>query len=311
MPVLPSALFRAKAREMLRGRWQTALLIALAVNLPGLLVQAVSAFSGVDPLSRVQNLVILAAREGRMTERYLITGMQKILSETGVRLSLGASLLAWLITPCLALGMTWWLISRLRGGEEGFSAVFSRLRVAHKAVGLHVMKALILLAWMIPGIIVMTLSMLPSMNAAPASLAYSAVSGYVFLSYAGMLLMAVLGIQAALRLAMAEKILADHPEKKVFACLRESRKLMNRRKGQLFSLELSFIFWYLGEMLVASMLATMGSGILSLMFQMLMSLFLSVYMEGSVCVFYEAVRKLPAASADTPVPDPPEDEALN
>ena len=50
MPVLPSALFRAKAREMLRGRWQTALLIALAVNLPGLLVQAVSAFSGVDPL---------------------------------------------------------------------------------------------------------------------------------------------------------------------------------------------------------------------------------------------------------------------
>lgn len=47
------------------------------------------------------------------------------------------------------------------------------------------------------------------------------------------------------------------------------------------------------------------------MFQMLASLFLSVYMECAVCAFYEAVRKLPPASSDTPVPDPPEEEALN
>lgn len=39
--------------------------------------------------------------------------------------------------------------------------------------------------------------------------------------------------------------------------------MMTRRKGQLFSLELSFLLWYLAEMLVASMLAAMGSGVLS------------------------------------------------
>ena len=39
----PSAYFRAKARAALKGHWQTALLIALVVNLPSLLMQAISA----------------------------------------------------------------------------------------------------------------------------------------------------------------------------------------------------------------------------------------------------------------------------
>ena len=86
---------------------------------------------------------------------------------------------------------------------------------------------------------------------------------------------------------------------------------LQNRKGMLFSLELSFLFWYLGEMIVASLLAGMGGGIPSLMFQMLAGLFISVYMEGSVCAFCEAIRKLPAASADTPTPGPDEEEPLN
>jgi uncharacterized membrane protein len=117
------------------------------------------------------------------------------------------------------------------------------------------------------------------------------MTGVTALSWAGMIAMAVPAVMAALRYALADILLADEPGKAVTACIRESKQMMNRRKGMLFSLELSFIFWYLGEMLVSSFLAGLGSGVLSLMFQMLAGLFLSVYMEASVCAFSEAVRK--------------------
>lgn len=101
--------------------------------------------------------------------------------------------------------MVWWLIARLRGGEDGFTAVFSRLRVAHKAIGMHLLQGLIILVWMIPGMIVMGLSMLPVMRAESADAAMSAMNGTLFLLYAGLILMAVLGIQAALRSPWARR----------------------------------------------------------------------------------------------------------
>ena len=51
---IPSGLFRIKARAALKGHWQTALLIALIVNLPILLMQAISAYTGNDAITRLQ-----------------------------------------------------------------------------------------------------------------------------------------------------------------------------------------------------------------------------------------------------------------
>ena len=79
----PSSLFKAKARQVLRNHWQTALLIALIVNLPSLLVQAVSSFSGTDPVERAEALLIVASRDGLMTQQYLTDQLQAILQDTG------------------------------------------------------------------------------------------------------------------------------------------------------------------------------------------------------------------------------------
>ena len=306
----PSALFKAKARQVLRNHWQTALLIALAVNLPSLLVQAVSSFAGTDPLMRLESLMVAAARDGQLTQQYLADSLQALLQDSGVVISLCCMVLAWLVTPCLALGMTRWLLMRLRGEEGPFGTVFSRLNVSHKAIGLRLLITLKVILWMLPGAALLfggawVLAGTVSGNAS------SAMTGVTALSWAGMIAMAVPAVMAALRYALADILLADEPGKAVTACIRESKQMMNRRKGMLFSLELSFIFWYLGEMLVSSFLAGLGSGVLSLMFQMLAGLFLSVYMEASVCAFSEAVRKLPVASADTPTPGPEEEEPLN
>lgn len=59
------------------------------------------------------------------------------------------------------------------------------------------------------------------------------------------LLLIVPGIIAAYRYSQAIYILLDHPEKSVPECIRESKELMNGRKGELFSLDLSLIGWAL------------------------------------------------------------------
>ena len=56
--MLFSAAFKAKARAALAQHWQTALLIALIVNLPSLLVQGLAAYTNTDLMTRVENLIL-------------------------------------------------------------------------------------------------------------------------------------------------------------------------------------------------------------------------------------------------------------
>ena len=62
----PSVVFRMKARAALKGHWQTALLVALIVNLPTLLMQGFSAYTGNDLITRLQD-----TKDKRKTLLYL------------------------------------------------------------------------------------------------------------------------------------------------------------------------------------------------------------------------------------------------
>ena len=260
-------------------------------------MQGISAFTGNDLATRVETLVISAARDGVMTDRYLTSGLREILSDPGVLTMIGLSVLAWLVIPCLELGMNHWLLLRVRGKDGPVGTVLSRLSVAHKAIGLRLLTALKVLLWMLPGAALFALAFLPLWRANPADAAAvsSALSFTTVLTWTALAAMVVPGVMAALRYALADILLADEPERKVTACIRESKVLMAGRKGQLFSLELSFLFWYLAEMLLSSLLAGLGGSILALMFQMLASLALSVYLQAAVVVFAEAVRRGPAS----------------
>lgn len=59
------------------------------------------------------------------------------------------------------------------------------------------------------------------------------------------LLLVVPGIIAAYRYRMALYIMLDHPEYSAMACIRESKSMMDGRKGELFVLDLSFLGWQL------------------------------------------------------------------
>ena len=307
--MITSALFKAKARAVLQNHWQTALLIALIVNLPTLLVQGIGAFTHNDLLTRVEDLMLDAAYSTAAMES-LPASVRALFSETGILIVLGLNVLAWLITPVLSLGMNHWTLDRIRGEEEPVTTVFSRLRIFLKGIGLRLWIALNILLWMLPGITATVLAMLPLMNADPtdAQAVSSAMNTSSLLIWFGMTLMVVLGVIGYLRFAMADFILADEPEERVLSCARRSKMLMKGRSGALAMLLLSFLMWYLLIIFVTSIIAGIAGDIIALVIQMLGSLFLSVYMLTSQGVFYEALRM----TKDAPLqPQSPEDAGIS
>lgn len=288
----PSGFFKARAREALKGHWQTALLIALIVNLPGLLAQGISVFTGNDPADRLQSVMIVASRDGTLTQGLLMNEITSYLQSSGFWLAVGLNAAAWLVTPCLALGMYRWLMDRLRKAPatDAVSGAFCRVRLFFKAIGLQLLVILKILLWMLPGFCLFVGLIFSLYQAQTAVAVDSAMRTMNYLTLPVILVMAVPGAIAALRFAMAEFILADEPETKITECVRRSKEQMRELKRMLFMLLVSFLLWYLMQLLVASYLSGMGAGILSLLFQMLTGLALSVYMSGSEAAFYLETR---------------------
>lgn len=306
--MLFSSVFKAKARAVLQQHWQTALLIALIVNLPSLLVQGIGAFTHSDPMLRLENLLMEASRSSAALNAFP-ESVRAMLSETGVLVISGLSVLAWLVTPALSLGMNHWTLDRIRGEEEPVSTVLSRLGIFLKGIGLRIMTALRVLLWMLPGVAVFVLAMIPlwRADASSAQSVLSAANTSMMLMYFALLAMLVLGLMGYLRYALADLILADEPQERVLSCLRRSKTLMNGRTGALLGLMVSFILWYFLVSIAATFAAEIAGDVAGLLIQMLGSLFISVYMLTSRAVFYEALRTAPlGASPEPPAEEPPE-----
>ena len=285
---IPSAFYRRKALEALKGHWQTALLIALILNLPTLLMQGFSVYTGNDLADRLQAFMVSASRDGVMTPQLLLDEFNAIVSSTGFWTVRGLEILAWLVTPCLALGMYKWLLDLLQGTEGPVSTVFSRTRIFLKSIGLQLLIILKVLLWALPGLAVMVYLLLPVFTSTSVLAQLSAMERSYNMTFPLLLLIAVPAVMAALRYAMSEYIMAEDPDSKILFCIRRSKELMLNQKRSLFLLAVSFLLWYLLEILVASMLP----GVLALVFQMLAGLALTVYMSGSFSVFYLRLKAL-------------------
>jgi uncharacterized membrane protein len=67
---------------------------------------------------------------------------------------------------------------------------------------------------------------------------------YIF-TYLWTILLIIPGIIASYRYRLALYLLIEHPEYRIMKCIRESKRLMRGRKGELFVLDLTFIGWSL------------------------------------------------------------------
>jgi len=70
------------------------------------------------------------------------------------------------------------------------------------------------------------------------------------------LLLIVPGIVASYRYRQAFYIFLDSPEKSALQCIRESKQFMNGNKLDLFLLDISFIGWYILDVIVIMMIPT-------------------------------------------------------
>ena len=288
-----SAIWKMKAREALKGKWLTGLLIALIVNLPSLLVQGISSFTGNSLQDKLTDLAmrLQSATDVKALQETLNNGLNGILEARGVWIMLGMGALVWVLTPCLDLGMIHWLQALLRKEPAGeVSAVFSRVRQFGKAVGLRLYVALRVFLWMLPGFGLMVLALLPiwlSDTSSRISVLSAANTAYGLQSVA-IIAAIVLAIMAHLKYALADQILADHPERGPIVAAKESKSIMKGKRGALASLYAGFLLLYLAATFLANLGATLFGSVIGLMISMLCSLALSVYLRGSISAFYLA-----------------------
>ena len=290
-----NAIWKYQARKALKDHWLTGLLIALIVNVPTLLVQGIAASTGNDLMTRIQETLYrsLNAEGTALDPVRLEQGLQSIGESTGVWVLQGLNAAAWLLTPCLILGMTAWLLGRLRKEEDpGVVGVFCRGRLFLKAIGLRLYVFFRIFLWMLPGVALLLLASLPVLLSGGSSRIsqLNAVNTTLSLYSAAMIVTMILGAVAALKYALSDQVMADQPEMGPIRAARESRQLTKGKKGQLFGLYMSFLFWYMLEILVSGLCEGLFGIVPSLMVQMLASLALSLYMTGSISAFYLECR---------------------
>ncbi len=294
-----SAFWKRQARDALKGHWLTGLLIALIVNLPSLLVQGIAAATGNDLAARLSETLYgaIAAGGTAVDAAALAAGLKALQESAGIWIMQGLNLAAWLMTPCLTIGMVHWLLTRLRKREAGdVTAVFSRMGTFFKGIGLRLYVVFRVFLWMLPGLGVSVATTLPLWlsDRSSAVSVLSAVNTVQSLQPLAVGVTVALGVMAMMKYALGDMVLADHPEMGPIRAAKESKALTKGRTGQLFGLYLSFLPWYLAEMLLANLTLALFGSVSALMVQMLCALALDVYQHAAVSAFY--LEALPAGT---------------
>ena len=280
---------RQRARKIIKPNLQVLLVIALIAALPGLLMNVVLSRTGSDLVSYLYESNI----DTSATVDQLATAITQFYSERGW-IAPVLLLLESLIAPVLALGLLNALLTLLRGGTVVVTNVFSHMRYVVRATLLTLLIAVKMVLWALPGMLVMTLSIL---------LPDSAV--FVLAYLVGITLITALTIMAYYRYSLANVFQADEPELGVFACVRKRKAVMKNRKMQLFSLTLSY---NLIRMLVITVVAELFGFVLGNVISMVAQLVLSVYISCAYCVFYETYARPARGVPQTIEIDPYHDE---
>ena len=215
--------FKKWAREVLRGRWGTAVAVCLVASILSGGVDLISGFFNTD-VEQPLGMLELASN-----------GAWPVLVTTTV----ASILVALVIGGALALGQTHYFTNLAAHRPSKFSNLFARFKIWYKGIWMNLVVAFFVSLWSLLG-------------ALPAGL----LCGWWVMDHTpegtGMILMVVFvmlasfpGWIAAYRYAMTPYILAEFPDISVMDALRESKRLMAGNKGRLFSLHLSFFGWIL------------------------------------------------------------------
>ena len=143
---LGSYYFKQKAREALKGNWQTALLVTF---FSGALVTLEDVLTSLN----LPNPYLLAYGQ---TDRYVVQLLS--ISRLNWALMTAVSVLALLLTPALQVGCNQYFLRRLQSEQPTLlEGLFSRMRILLKALWLYILMGVRIFLWsllfFVPGIL--------------------------------------------------------------------------------------------------------------------------------------------------------------
>lgn len=190
------------------------------------------------------------------------------------------NVLVVLIELPLQYGFQTFFLKLVRDQNPSIERLFDGFQIFWKAVAVQLVRNLLPLLWalvfFLPGLGLMWLLMYLSPSFLISYLQNPVAYWTILLGVT-----AAIAVVVSFRYALAVYILHDNPDSRTMQVIRLSSKMMRGRRWKLFMLYLSFIGWAI------LCLLTLGIGYL----------FLVPYIEASVAVFYEDLKRFEAAFA--------------
>ena len=264
--MMGSFLFKQKAREMLKGNWQNALVISFFSGVLLTITQVLQSIMLKDVQSVMDSLTVLMgsigaeltnAQSQQVLELYskLFAALTSI-PDSAWTLMIALNLLALVITPALTLSCSYYFIRLTQKEDIGItSGLFCRMRILPKALWLHVRIFVQVFLWS--------------------------------------LLLFIPGVIAALRYSMAPYFMAEDPSISAGEAIRRSKEAMKvkGRKPGYFLLLISFVGWNLLISMAQLLLLGMLGSVVTLVAVQFMTLMLNTYINASCAAFYFSVSR--------------------
>ena len=260
--MMASFLFKHKAREALKGNWQTALVVTFFTSIFATIAQVLQSVTMADVEQVMQSIAYAAnslPQSGITTEQAqqvlalydrLFMAVDSISNTMWIAL-IAVNVLSLVLTPVLTVSCTRYFI-RLNTGEDVgvHSGLLGRMPIWRRALWLYIVMGVKIFLWT--------------------------------------LLFIIPGVIAALRYGMAPYFLADDPNLTAKQAIEKSKAVMKGKKFSYFVLQISFVGWTLLINAVQLMLGGMLGTVPMLVAAQFMSLALTVYINASCAAFYRA-----------------------
>ena len=259
-------LYKQKARQVLRGNWQTALVVTFFSGVFVTIAQVVQSVGLADVQSMMGSLSFalegVAGSAGlTLRQRAEVADLYQRLFQaieqvpTGMWAAmLALNALALVITPALTLSCNRYFICLNDGGDVGVQeGLLARLPMWRRALWLYVQMGVRIFLWS--------------------------------------LLLFIPGLVAALRYSQAPYYLAEDPTLTARQAIEKSKETMKDKKMAYFLVMLSFVGWSLLVTMADALLIGLTGPVVAMVAGQFLSLALNTYINATCAVFYGAVSR--------------------
>jgi uncharacterized membrane protein len=226
---------------------------------------------------------------GGMLTRYLnltLAGMEPVTAALSAFDGL-IHMSAWLVLLNIAVPLFMMLLNAgfsilalklCREREAPLSTILDGFGIFLRVIWLNILESIFVILWMLPGVALYVLALAALTAGAFGAMSVALSLVLLFVGFAAFIVFYVLGIIAIYRYRQAFYLMVENPDYSIIKCIRESKRIMRRRKGELFVLDWSFIGWSL-----LSAVPILG---------LFVSVYTMPYFETTYANYYIAVKNL-------------------